>query len=842
MREVFLAFLRIGRWPTFWGLLLVLCLCGMGSGVRAADAVPAKGYLEAVKYEPGTHEVTARGWAIPGRIGVFVTNLILRLDGQVVYQGRMDRSERPDVAQSLGRPDWLLSGFQIRFGLPPWTPPGVKQVQASVRLSDGEVLELPLTPEARQLVLGGSAERPRLLGMALLAFGLPLAIWLGAVGGIGRLGSARLFAAAVGLAFVVLVGSGLSGSSLGLALEHDAIAQQDSIRLLGHEQAVRSDEWETITPMAISQEQAEPRWPRINPLLGAEGENMLVIGMTGIPVADVSALARPATWGFFAFDLRRALSWYWWFPSFACFLALWGVLVRLIELDWRLAAPLALSFAAAPYSVVYSGWPAYTAFFALAGLLAADLIPQCRRASAALAAGLGLGLSLAGFVLVLYPGWQISLGYLVLPLALALAWSRRARYHWGVVQWVAFGLALLLAVGLLGAWWQGAQDAVQAMRSTVYPGQRASEVGGDIDPWFLVKGLTASITMYSSPDLANASDTGSFIFLLIPLLPALLLRWFAERRIGGASAVVAAYLLWVLAFMFIGFTPALAHLSLWASSTSYRQDLGLGLAQTLLLALLCKPLVRPVGLEPLRHPPALAGLVALVTAGFTAWGLMQIPQPIAGLLNPGVWWIDCGLMAAAAYLLMSSRMPALVALYVLWMLATALPFNPLVRSPSTLQLDEALAVHLREPSRAAHRVAVVGPRVWSMTLPANGVPVVNSVFYYPQFGLWKTLDPQGAERGVYNRYQRLLLVLRALPEGTPAYRIESPRLDEVRLIIDPARFDFRLLGATEVMAAPADAPALLANPALHDLAHAPSWWLLGVKGRGDAAKMRAIDP
>ena len=33
--------------------------------------------------------------------------------------------------------------------------------------------------------------------------------------------------------------------------------------------------------------------------------------LTGVPVAHASALAKPATWGFFAFDLRRALAWAW---------------------------------------------------------------------------------------------------------------------------------------------------------------------------------------------------------------------------------------------------------------------------------------------------------------------------------------------------------------------------------------------------------------------------------------------------------------------------------------------------------------------------------------------------
>ena len=100
-----------------------------------------------------------------------------------------------------------------------------------------------------------------------------------------------------------------------------------------------------------------------------------------------------------------------------------------------------------------------------------------------------------------------------------------------------------------------------------------------------------------------------------------------------------------------------------------------------------------------------------------------------------------------------------------------------------------------------------------MALPTIGVPVLNSVFYHPQGSLWQRLDPDRSRRVLYNRYQRLLLTL-GRPEGTAAYRIDSPRLDEVVVTIDPARFDFRLLDSAFILAPPRDAAALQANPGL----------------------------
>jgi hypothetical protein len=114
-----------------------------------------------------------------------------------------------------------------------------------------------------------------------------------------------------------------------------------------------------------------------------------------------------------------------------------------------------------------------------------------------------------------------------------------------------------------------------------------------------------------------------------------------------------------------------------------------------------------------------------------------------------------------------------------------------------------------------------------MVLPAVGLPVVNSVFYYPQQSLWRRLDPDGKSRVVYNRYQRVLFALGPL-EASRSYRIDSPRLDEVRVTLDPARFDFRLTGGEAVLTGAKDALALAGNATLQPSHVAPEWTLFSV--------------
>lgn len=831
-----------GVQPGGWCAQVVLCwltalclavLLAPAAFAQTASAAAGRGHVEEASTSAEPRQLVLSGWIAPERPNVFVTNLIVQVAGQEIYRGRMHRFERPDVVQSTGRRDWLLSGFHATISLPLGLPTGPQPLEVSVRLGDGSTFALNPAPRAARVLVPALTQPPRsALLAALLALLVPLAVLVFAdpiervAGRQGwRAGLApKAFAASVAGSFALLVALGLTGSSLALVF-HDAppqsavVAPVGQVPWAGEPRPVRSDEWQVITPLALAQLAHQPRLPVLNRNLGPDGENMLVIGMTGVPVAHLSALAKPATWGFFVLDLRRALAWYWWFPFFACFGALALLLRRLFALDWRIAVGLSTTIALAPYAVVFSGWPAYIVFFAAAALLLAERLLHARRWLPAAGLGAALGLALTGYALVLYPAWQISLAWLFGSLALGWGWNQRRMLVFGRVQAVGMLLALVVLAVLLGSWWHSAHDAVEAIRGTVYPGQRSAEVGGDIDRWFLVKGLLSPLTMYLPSAATNASDAGSFLFMLPAAGIAVLLAWWRARRIDGVPVAIATFLLMALSFMFIGWPVWLASATLWSSTTSYRMDLALGVAQVLLLAWLLAPRQQAEPSSPLLASNTvrfIAALIALGTILPTVWQLQRVPPEIQSVLTPAFLLLTLAALGASAYLLLMRQTRAFTALFCGWTLASAVPFNPLAQAPQALVLDPELARQMEQGATAEtvqRRMAVIDQRNWAMTLPAAGVPVLNGVFYHPQPGLWRKLDPDGKQRVLHNRYQRLLLTLGSL-EGRAAHRIDSPRLDEVVVTLDPARFDFSLLDSAFVLAPLTDAGRLRANATL----------------------------
>src|SRR5437870_2242417 len=77
------------------------------------------------------------------------------------------------------------------------------------------------------------------------------------------------------------------------------------------------------------------------------------------PVLHIATLARPATWGYFFLGGQRGLAWYWWFQVFACFTALYLLLVIVLKGHKGLAAFGSFWFCGSAYVVCWSLWPAH---------------------------------------------------------------------------------------------------------------------------------------------------------------------------------------------------------------------------------------------------------------------------------------------------------------------------------------------------------------------------------------------------------------------------------------------------------------------------------------------------
>jgi hypothetical protein len=808
-------------------LFLVCCL------PIQSHAEVGRGYLETARYDPASQVLFLSGWAAPQFPNVYTSNVLVSVGGLRIYRGSFLRFERPDVVSATGRSDWLWSGWQLEVNVPR-LPAGEQNLQIRFVLTNGESIELQSMKSANAINIP-SRPSPSTTSFAFIALAAFLPVLAFALAGAIAQSTRRdwqpgtLFAASVLVSFMCLVASGFSGSSVRLALNGSPLLVHDTVPWQGDARSIRSDEWNILTQMAIGQVNAPQRFPMVNSNVGIDGNNMLIIGMTGVPVSHVSSLAKPATWGFWLFDMRSALAWHWWLPFFGCFLALWVLMMRFFSLNWRIAALLSLSVTASPYALVFSGHPAYTVFFLTLSIYVLDTILKTSHQIRALTLGALLGLSLAGFVLVLYPPWQITLMYLMLPVAVAHWISCRRDLVFRRVQIRSLMTALLVFVWLIGSWLVDTKDVLQIVAGTVYPGQRSTSVGGDIDPWFMIKGLINPLTLYQESSMMSASAAGSFIWIWIPLITAAGLVCLSNRKAHLVPVVITGFIVMVQTYIHIGFPKPLADITLWGRVTSYRLDLALGLAQCLLLAWLIS--VKDTELSQMKSRTV--NLIALGVAGLCSilviWQFGLLPYPITRTLTPGFVVVAALVLGVIAYLLVARRYEWATGICCAWMVGSACMFNPLDQVPSRVLLNPSLKAAIEEdaPAGIKPRLAVLDSHRWTMNLVAAGVPTVNAVLYYPQTSLWKSLDPTGSRKTQYNRYQNLEFTSKELPAGKD-FQIDSQQLDMVRVTVDPVQFDFSKLGATHILTGPETASRLVSNSSIRQVKATSQWVVLKV--------------
>ena len=602
------------------------------------------------------------------------------------------------------------------------------------------------------------------------------------------------------LLFVGLVAVGVTGSSLGALYTKSSIVSVDGRLLTGSPKAIRSDEWGVITPMAIGQTNHHPQLPVVNRNIGPEGQNMLIVGMSGVPVSHLSAIAKPATWGFHLFDLRRALAWYWWFPVFGCWFALWWMLCLLMPGRPVVGLLVSTLFVSSPYVVAWSFWPAYAVFFPAISLCLFLLILKHPGRLTNLLLGGCLGVSLAGFVLLLYPPQQVSLGFLFLMIAAAHLWDRRHTMSINIVLIGSVLVAVAVSSLILGHWWSDARDAVLAMLDTLYPGRRVSDTGGGFTLAVLLRGFTNLTSLYAvdfGGGPLNQSEAASFHYLFLPLVVAL---WFQGKSVWRRHTTQALLLFvaWCLFFIFIGIPETLANLSLWGRVPSIRVDLSLGLAYTLLCGqLLMQPSQSP--LPPSQSRRWTAGAVSLLWVSIIAISVAAFPDSVRGGWGSWAQWVTLGLAFLSGIWIIDGKIRLFISSSLLLTLLTVVPFNPWSIGPSRIQLRTSAAPDVPVQAENLDRILVIGDHFQAAALMSAGYPVVNGIQYYPQLALWKRLDPGGVRRDVYNRYQHLSFSLGAsLTEN--GLDLKSPVPDQVHATVNPAKFDFHNTIATQVLA------------------------------------------
>ncbi len=570
--------------------------------------------------------------------------------------------------------------------------------------------------------------------------------------------------------------------------------------LMAKARGIRWDELLVTTPLALSQLSHRPRFPVRNTNIG-NGQNMLLT--PHVPVWHVLTLARPETWGYFFLGAQRGLAWYWWFRVFACFTVLYLLLEVVLKGHQGLAAFGSFWFCASAYVVCWSLWPAELVFFGALGCLAAYHLLASQKGSTQIISGVLLGLSIPGFVMFLYPPWQVPVAYLfsfvfaglLIRDKLYLSFKPASKY-----RLLSLTIALLVAGGLTLSFILTCLPDLKVMSNTVYPGKRVS-LGGDYSFALLFKGMYNLMTIYTPQEkIGNESEAASFYYFFPAVFLAIGLSKRLLTRLGVLGWLLVIYLVGMLLFLIAGIPGKIAKLTLMSYVPPYRADVAIGLA-SIILSIYVLALIKDLNKETMSRwhktmPLVVSGAVALLfvyhglvlmkaSDGFPAINLVLFASLLAGFLS---------------YCLLAGKSGAFcVALGAILVATTAL-FNPLATNLDHIYNSELAQQIAKLNSQTTDRPLWIpyGGTHPGVLITTLGGRSIAGVHWPPQLSLWRSIDPSGGGyEPVYNRYAQVRLSYRP-DAGWVSFNNFQDDAMEVR--ISPTHPALRALGARYVLA------------------------------------------
>lgn len=562
---------------------------------------------------------------------------------------------------------------------------------------------------------------------------------------------------------------------------------------IGTPKRIRSDEWRVQTPWVLNQVATGSH--RVNRNVGGESATLLA----AVPLEGAVGLPQLKFAGFRVFGLERGMSWWWAYKSFGLVFSFFWLCLILTK--GNLAASLLGSLWI--YFSSFTQWwfsvntPEIMIAFAL-GVTGAiyTLFASARRM--VVLGGVLVTYAATSLVLHLYPPFIIPLAYLGLTIIIGV-WLRLGSISPAIHQ-LRFRISTLVvtvaAISLYGlVFFSAASETVEAMRNTVYPGQRISESGGmpaaKLIYGFFENFRIGETTFPMRP--TNASEASSFVLLFPLVLLAVPWRCLLGRE-GALMSVLMVFCAIVAGWSAIELPRALEgtmQAAGWSLVTPKRAVIGLGVASILACVVL---FAHTNEQSRLLHDRAIRRMSVVTVAVFVivlGWGLRQI-DPI--FFTTRVLFIGAVAATLIASGLLLGQTRLLTAGVLTYALASA-SVNPLVSGLSAVTEKPILLAAANQGGQPGDRWAVIGDTNFAQGLKVHGLSVFAGSRFLPDRDDVKILDPSGAYERIWNRYSTIELVSKP-SRATAKFKIR--RGDQYSIELNVCGEQLKLLGVTHL--------------------------------------------
>ncbi|GAA5394319.1 DUF7657 domain-containing protein [Streptococcus uberis] len=529
-----------------------------------------------------------------------------------------------------------------------------------------------------------------------------------------------------------------------------SLSPREDGTLIGVPRMIRTDEWLVQTPFYISQSNTGAKL--VNDSYGIDGQNMMIA--YNAPVKDISVVGKPFNWGFLFLGPNYGLSWYW---------CLKIILFLLVSFEFSLILTKRNTF----ISLIGSLWITFTpatqwwfmqhlgdvVFYSLAIMVLIYHYFRQKKVLRKIGIALLLTMSIIGFVLIIYPAFQVTFAYIILAfllieIYLSIAEKRFSKFDFGIMIATLISSFAVIGITLLRS-----KEAIDATLNTVYPGHRVSS-GGAIGLERLSDVFLNPILPFKIPNFSNQVEVSTSISLFpmsIVTIPFVFKKSTLKDNLFGYFLLI--YSLFLCIYTFLGIPESLAKLSLFSYVTSGRSWQTLAVVSVFLSIWLIAYLWE----KRQDYSPVILGLISFLVVTALALQTYFSPDYIGFigkkyllLISFALLTIYLSVIFKRKWLLLFSLLPFII--------VSGMTVNPVVKGIDVL-IDKRLSqgiIGIVKKDPESKWISEGGLYNFPQMFGAHSL---NSVRFYPDKTLMHKLDTRNSYENAWNRYSHMQVFL-----------------------------------------------------------------------------------
>lgn len=517
--------------------------------------------------------------------------------------------------------------------------------------------------------------------------------------------------------------------------------------VIGKGRAIRSDEWVVSTPTNLSTQFLENPYGTYNNILRATdtiNSNKMAFHTLVNPVYSIGVLLR----SIFGYDYYYSFTWY--APIFLTFLFTLELFLIITKNQKLLSLTGTCMIILSSY-YLWWGFPVIF-LYSHGALVCAYYFFHVRTWIYKILLGYGTGVCTALFVLILYPAWQVPIGYVILAMLVWMIhenWEKIRKSN--RLEIIIIIASFLLCIGILASNLYTRNEYISSITQTVYPGKRVDTGGFSINK--LCNYCIA--LLFPFKDTGNPSEAGACIsFFPIPTIIALWLWIKSKKKDWLTTGLLLASVLLII-YTTIGLPVIIAKCTLMTYSTAIRAVDILGYIQVLLFIQIFSTYENSY-----KFPKIVAGSIAIIVSVITIFlGNNNLPNYM-----PKIYMIVIGVTIAIIMFIMMSNYSKKIyqKMYItiiIVSLITGIYVRPIEKGTEAIY-SKPLAKEIQtivNTDSQSKWLSVGAGIVLPSFMVSCGARTINFVNTYPNMELWERLDPIGKYNEVYNRYAHIIL-------------------------------------------------------------------------------------